>query len=158
VLFPPRRDGTTVTPHPSDGAPRPAACDAKGGSEITFTGEADALEHLRGRWVLCSGPGLAFATEQPNQGGMELGGDKRWHVLRRDGAQVTPAAGFQASGSFIFAQPQHLNFGPSNEAMLFFGIDWSFGKITMLDSPRKMRVQFSSPLSDEASIYALVAQ
>jgi hypothetical protein len=137
-------------------APVPAACAATGGQEITFASLGDAQMYLTGRWVLCGGPGLSFATEQPKQAGVELTADRGWTILRADGQGLAPADGFQASGSYIFGQPQHLMLGPSKQATLFFGLDWSFAEVTMLDSPRKMRVKFSEPLDDAPSIYARV--
>ena len=64
---------------PSDVA---ALCDAPGGNELTFQDRADAQVHLIGRWILCCPPGLTWATEQADQGGIELGADMSWHILR----------------------------------------------------------------------------
>jgi hypothetical protein len=143
---------------PGEQAPAsaPAGCNATGGAEITFANEGDALSRLAGSWLLCSGPGLAFATEQSAQAGVELGGDKGWHVLRAAGQELSRSDGFQASGAFIFPQPQDLMIGPSGTATLFFGVDWSFAEVTMLDSPRKMRVKFSAPLDQTPSIYVFI--
>jgi hypothetical protein len=43
------------------------------------------------------------------------------------------------------------------KALLFFGADYSFTDITMLDAPKKLRIQFESPLDATASIYAFEA-
>jgi hypothetical protein len=67
---------------------------------------------------------------------------------------LTRATGFQANGTWRFNQPQDLMYQPSMTATLFFGVDYSFANITMLDSPRKMMIQFSSPLNTQPSIYA----
>jgi hypothetical protein len=104
--------------------------------------------------MLCTGPGLVFATEQKDQAGVEIGADMQWYVLRRDAGALSRAAGFQASGAWRFQPPQDLDIGPSMQALLFFGADYSFANVTMLDAPKKLRVQFQSPLDATASIYA----
>jgi len=128
---------------PSDVA---ALCNAPGGNELTFQDRADAQVHLIGRWILCRPPGLTWATEQADQGGIELGEDMSWHILRWVGGALTRADGFQASGTYRFNAPQHLDFGPATDAILFFGLDNSFVSATLLDSPPKM-------LWDNASLY-----
>jgi hypothetical protein len=115
-----------------------ALCAATGGNEITFQDEADAQAHLIGSWILCRPPGLSWATEQPDQHGIELDADMSWHILHWVGDTLMPTDGFQASGSYRFQPPQHLDYGPAMDAMLFFGLDYSFVTATMLDSPRKM--------------------
>jgi hypothetical protein len=144
--------GDEMSDAQSDGAN--ALCEMPGGNEITFKDKTDALAHLVGRWTLCTGPGLAFATEQPNQAGVEFAADMTWYALQRQGSTLSRAGGFQASGTFRFNAPGDLDFGPSTTMDLFFGVDSSFAKLTMLDSPRKMRSQFGSPLNATPSIYA----
>ena len=114
-------------------------CNASGGNEITFQDVADAHAHLIGSWILCRAPGLSWATEQPDQGGIELGVDLTWHILRWAGGALTRSDGFQASGTYRFNMPQNLMFMPANSVTLFFGLDYSFVDATMLDSPQKMR-------------------
>jgi hypothetical protein len=116
-----------------------ALCNAAGGHEITFQDKADAQAHLVGRWILCRTPGLTWATEQPDQGGIELDADMTWHMLHWVGGTLTAADGFQASNSYSFSRPEPLDYAPDMTAFLFFGIDYSFVKATMLDSPSKMR-------------------
>jgi hypothetical protein len=131
-----------------------ALCDASGGSELTFADEDDATEKLAGRWVLCSGPGLPMATEQPDQAGIELTTDLRWSLLVPSDSGLVPASGFQASDSFRFQPPQELMLGPATTALLFMGIDYSFATVSMLDSPRKTRWSYGSLGGD--SIYAFI--
>jgi hypothetical protein len=93
-----------------------------------------------------------------DQAGVEIGADMQWYVLRRDAdGTLARAAGFQASGPWRFQPPQDLDYGPSMQALLFFGVDYSFANLTMLDAPKKLRVQFLSPLDTTASIYAFEA-
>jgi hypothetical protein len=128
---------------PSDVA---ALCNAPDGNELTFQDRADAQVHLIGRWILCRPPGLTWATEQADQGGIELGADMSWHILRWVDGALTRADGFQAMGTYRFNAPQDLDFGPATNAMLFFGLDYSFVTATLLDSSPRMRW-------DNASIY-----
>ena len=130
-------------------------CAATGGNELTFADEAEATDKLAGSWVLCSGPGLVFATEQPRQAGVELTTDMHWYALEPSEGGLTRASGFQASDTWRFQPPQDLEFGPANTAMLFMGIDYSFVTVSMLDSPRKSRWDFG-PLSGGPSVYAFI--
>jgi hypothetical protein len=116
-----------------------ALCNASGGNELTFQDVAHAQAHLVGSWILCRQPGLSWATEQPDQGGIELGPDMAWRLLRWVGGALTRADGFQASGTYRFNAPQDLMFMPANAVTLFFGLDYSFVDATMLDVPQKMR-------------------
>jgi hypothetical protein len=125
--------------------------------QTTFADTTDAQLQFAGRWVLCSGPGLVFATEQHEQAGLELSPDMQWYVLRRDAATLLRADGFQSSGSYRFQPPQDLDNGPSMQALLFFGVDYSFATISMLQAPKKIRVQFQAPLDQTPSIYAFEA-
>jgi hypothetical protein len=150
--------GTETGGSGGSGPPSPGyeeLCAATGGNEITFADEADATELMAGKWVLCRGPGLVFATEQPGQAGVEITTDMLWYVLEPSGSGLARASGFQASGTWRFQPPQDLNYGPAMTAMLFMGADYSFMTMSMLDSPRKMRVVFTA-LGGEASIYAFV--
>lgn len=61
------------------------------------------------------------------------------------------------SDTYRFNQPQDLDFGPSSAVTLFLGADWSFVTYTMLDSPRKMRWQFMTPLDTTPTIFAYEA-
>jgi hypothetical protein len=130
--------------HVQPGLPSPTApptsalCAATGGTEMTFANTNDARRFLGGRWILCSGPGLSWADAQRDQAGIDLGADMSWHLLRGTDEAVARADGFQAAGMYRFQPPQDLDFAPARDALLFFGIDYSFVTLTMLDSPRKM--------------------
>lgn len=148
--------GVTANGAKTGGAGSPeidARCNAPGGTEITFANVNDAQKHLVGRWIRCQGPGLPFATEQRQQAGIEFGADMTWYLLTPVDGSLARASGFDASDSYRFQPPQDLDYGPSKGMILFLGAAYSFAHATMLDSPRKLRMAFNTPLDDTPSIY-----
>ena len=115
-----------------------ARCDAPAGNPITFQDRADAQSHFVGRWILCRRPGLGWATQQTDQGGIEIRADMSWQLLHWASGSLTTAQGTDASGAWRFNVPMMLDTAPSTSAILFFGLDYSFIYVMVLDSPRKM--------------------
>ena len=114
-----------------------ARCDAPGGNPITFQDRADAQSHFVGRWILCRRPGLGWATQQTDQGGIEIRADMSWQLLHWVSGTLTTAQGTDASGAWRFQPPMMLDTAPSTAPSCSSG-STTASSVTVLDSPRKM--------------------
>ncbi len=144
-------DGRTEGPpnmRPDSGtAEADPRCGSPTGNPVRFRTETEIASHLAGRWALCQGPGLDFLRQQNNQAGIELGIQKDWYILKREGAQLVRASGFRSSGTYSVPVPQDFMYNPSGntKAILNFQGEGN-ATVTMLESPARVWLELNSSL------------